>query len=112
MDCFAVLHSLIEAQVHSFGDAGEILFEPLHMAAFGRELLGGAQATFQIFTMGSHILTWTICLNTITNSATCTLVWSVVGLVIFWLFDLPRTLKNVSYLSIACKTVQTYILLS
>ncbi|KAI9687938.1 MAG: hypothetical protein M1822_002020 [Bathelium mastoideum] len=92
---------LVYPWVHSFGDAGAILFEPLHMGAFGREMLGGAQATFQIFTMGSHILTWTICLNTITDSATCTLIWSVVGLVVFWALDLPRTLKNVSYLSIA-----------
>lgn len=39
-------------------------------------------------------------MNTITGHATCTVVWSVVGLVIFFLLSLPRTLKNVSYLSV------------
>ncbi|KAH0273784.1 amino acid transporter, partial [Aureobasidium melanogenum] len=87
--------------VVSFADAGEILFKPLKMGAIGREVFGAAQTIFLIFTMASHILTWTICLNTITNSATCTVVWAVVGLVLFLLFDLPRTLKNVSFMSIA-----------
>jgi amino acid permease len=85
----------------SFADAGEILFKPLKMGAIGREVFGGAQTIFLIFTMASHILTWTICLNTVSDSATCTVVWAVIGLVIFWLFDLPRTLKNVSFMSIA-----------
>lgn len=71
------------------------------MGAIGREVFGAAQTIFLIFTMASHILTWTICLNTITNSATCTVVWAVVGLVIFFIFDLPRTLKKVSFMSIA-----------
>lgn len=92
---------LTEPQVVSFADAGEILFKPLKMGAIGREVFGGAQTIFLIFTMASHILTWTICLNTVTDSATCTVVWAVIGLVIFWLFDLPRTLKNVSFMSIA-----------
>ncbi|KAF2725864.1 aromatic and neutral aliphatic amino acid permease [Polychaeton citri CBS 116435] len=87
--------------VHSFGDAGQILFEPIKMGTAGRELFGWAQTIFQIFSMASHILTWTICFNTITDSATCTMVWGVIALVVFWLFDLPRTLKNVSYMSIA-----------
>jgi len=92
---------LTAPQVVSFADAGEILFKPLKMGAIGREVFGGAQTIFLIFTMASHILTWTICLNTVTDSATCTVVWAVIGLVIFWLFDLPRTLKNVSFMSIA-----------
>jgi amino acid permease len=87
--------------VVSFADAGEILLKPLHMGAFGREFFGAAQTIFLIFTMASHILTWTICLNTITDSATCTVVWAVIGLVIFFICDLPRTLKRVSYMSIA-----------
>ncbi|THX33420.1 amino acid transporter [Aureobasidium pullulans] len=87
--------------VVSFADAGEILFKPLKMGAIGREFFGGAQTIFLIFTMASHILTWTICLNTVTDSATCTVVWAVIGLVVFFIFDLPRTLKNVSWMSIA-----------
>ncbi|KAL9109323.1 MAG: hypothetical protein Q9227_006078 [Pyrenula ochraceoflavens] len=87
--------------VHSFGDAGEIIFKPLGLPTFGKELFGWAQTIFQIFSMASHILTWTICFNTVTGSATCTMVWGVIALIVFWLFDLPRTLKKVSYLSIS-----------
>lgn len=87
--------------VHSMGDAGHVLFSPLgpRWAAAGREFLGAAQVIFLVFSMASHVLTWTICLNTLTNGATCTIVWSVVGFVLFWICDLPRTLKGVSYMS-------------
>jgi hypothetical protein len=84
-------------------DAFEILFEPLGMPRFGRELGGAAQTIFLIFSMGSHILTWTICFSTLTNHATCNMVWGVVALILFWIFDLPRTLRKVSWFSIACK---------
>lgn len=65
--------------------------------------LGAAQTIFLIFSMGSHILTFTIAMNAITSHATCTIVWGIIGLVVLWLFTLPRTLKKVSYLSICCK---------
>ncbi|KEF58484.1 uncharacterized protein A1O9_06410 [Exophiala aquamarina CBS 119918] len=89
--------------VHNMADAGHILFEPLgpRWAVFGREFLGAAQTIFLIFSMASHILTWTICLSTLTNGATCTIAWGVVGLVLFWIFDIPRTLLKVSWLSCA-----------
>jgi hypothetical protein len=84
-------------------DAFEILFKPLGMPRFGREFGGAAQTIFLIFSMGSHILTWTICFSTLTNHATCNMVWGVVALILFWIFDLPRTLRKVSWFSIACK---------
>ena len=79
------------------GDAFEVLLGPV-----GREFGAAAQTIFLIFSMGSHILTFTIAFNTMTNHATCTIVWGVIGLVIFFLLSLPRTMKNVAYLSIAC----------
>lgn len=82
--------------VHNLADAGEVLAGPI-----GRELGGAAQTIFLIFVMGSHILTFTIAMNAITGHATCTIVWGVVGFIVLWLFTLPRTLKKVSYLSIA-----------
>ncbi|KAH9819890.1 N amino acid transport system protein, partial [Teratosphaeria destructans] len=82
--------------VHNMADVGEVL-----LGAWGREILGAAQTIFLVFTMGSHVLTFTIALNAISQHATCTIVWSVVGLVLFLIFSLPRTLKKVSYLSIA-----------
>jgi len=89
--------------VHSMADAGHVLLKPCgpRWANFGKEFLGAAQTIFLVFSMASHILTWTICFNTITGSATCTMVWGVIALIIFWIFDLPRTLKKVSYFSIA-----------
>lgn len=82
--------------VHNIADVGEVFAGPI-----GREIGGAAQTIYLVFIMGSHILTWTVAMNRITSHATCTIVWSVVGLVLFWGLTLPRTLKNVSYLSIA-----------
>ncbi|KAF2641611.1 amino acid transporter [Massarina eburnea CBS 473.64] len=82
--------------VHNIADAGEILLGPV-----GREIGGAAQTIFLIFIMGSHILTFTIAMNAITGHATCTIVWGIVGFIVLWVFTLPRTLKKVSYLSIA-----------
>ena len=76
-------------------DAGEIL-----MGGFGRELLGGAQLLFLIFIMGSHILTFTIMMNTLTDHGTCSIVFGIVGLIVSLIGALPRTLKKVSYLAV------------
>jgi hypothetical protein len=62
-----------------------------------------ANSSSLVFVMGSHILTFSIALNAITGHATCTIVWGVVGLIVLFLLSLPRTLKKVSYLSIACE---------
>lgn len=81
--------------VHNMADVGEIFLGPV-----GRELGGFLQNVYLVFIMGSHLLTWTIALNTITGHATCTIVWSVIGLILHAILTFPRTLKNVSYLSI------------
>ena len=96
-------------------DAFYVLFRPLGptAGAIGREVGGAAQTIFLIFSMASHILTWTICLNTLTSSATCTIVWGVVGLILFWICDLPRTLLNVSWLScISFVSITTAVLVT
>lgn len=83
--------------VHSMGDAGDVL-----MGRFGRELLGNAQLLFLIFIMGSHVLTFTVMMNTLTNHGTCSIVFGVVGLVVSFIGALPRTMKKVSWMAIAC----------
>ena len=72
-------------------DAGRVLFRPLgpKWEVFGKEFLGAAQVIFLVFTMASHILTWTICLDTVSSHATCAIVWAVIGLILLWLIDLP-----------------------
>jgi hypothetical protein len=84
-------------QVHSMGDAGELL-----MGRFGRELFGIGQLLFLIFLMASHILTFTVVFNTITNHGTCTIVFGVVGLVVSFIGALPRTMGKVYWMSMAC----------
>ena len=89
--------------VMNFGDAVEVIGRSVGMGAVFQEIFGWSQVIFQIFIMASHLLTWTICMNTLTNSATCTIVWAVVGLVVFWVCNLPRTLKYTSFMSMACE---------
>ena len=50
--------------------------------------------------MGSHILTWTICFDTLTNHAICNIIWGVIAMFLFWASDLPRTLKAIGWMSI------------
>jgi hypothetical protein len=88
-------------------DAGEVLLGPV-----GREIGGATQTIFLIFSMASHILVFTIAMNTLTDHAACTIVWGVVGLVVFFLLTLPRTMKKVSYLSFVCKYIQLMTILS
>ncbi|KAJ5453935.1 uncharacterized protein N7458_004891 [Penicillium daleae] len=87
--------------VHSMADAGEVLFGRVGLARFGREFLGTAQLLFLVFIMGSHLLTFTVMMNTLTNHGTCSIVFGVVGLVISFIFALPRTLRKVSWFSFA-----------
>ncbi|KAB8260955.1 transmembrane amino acid transporter protein-domain-containing protein [Aspergillus pseudonomiae] len=82
--------------IQSMADAGEVL-----LGKFGREFLGTGQLLLIIFIMASHILTFTVAMNSITDHGTCSIVFGVVGLVISYVLCLPRTSAKVSYLSIA-----------
>lgn len=83
----------------SMADAGEVL-----MGSVGREILGVAQVLFIIFFMASHLVTFTTAFNVLTGHGTCSIVFGVVGLVVSLICSLPRTLKNVSWLSMASFT--------
>lgn len=82
-------------QVTNYGDVGEVLLGPI-----GREVFGFAYIVYCVFCMASHLLTFTIAMNVLTGHATCTIVWGIIGVVIFTVLSIPRTLKNVSFLSI------------
>ncbi|KAJ5273711.1 hypothetical protein N7478_008836 [Penicillium angulare] len=75
-------------------DVGEVLFEPLGLPKFGREFLGTGQLLFLIFIMASHILTFSVMMNTLTDHGTCSIVFGVVGLIVSFIFALPRTLRK------------------
>ena len=85
-------------EIHSMGDAGELL-----MGRFGRELLGLGQLLLLIFLMASNVLMFNILMNVITEHGTCTLVFGVVGLIICFLGALPRTMDKVYWMSVACE---------
>ncbi|KAH9852750.1 transmembrane amino acid transporter protein-domain-containing protein [Lenzites betulinus] len=81
--------------VHNMADAGEILAGPI-----GREVLGAAQVVFMIFVCGSHVLTGLIAFDTITDGASCSILWAAVSAIICLLLTLPRTLNGISYMSV------------
>lgn len=85
-------------EIHSMGDAGELLMGPL-----GREVLGLGQLLLLIFLMASNILMFNILMNVLTEHGTCTLVFGVVGLVICFMGALPRTMDKVYWMSVACE---------
>lgn len=53
-----------------------------------------------VFIMGSHILTFSIMLNVTTGHGTCTIVFTIVGLIVSLVCTIPRTMRMVSYFSI------------
>lgn len=78
-------------------DAGEVI-----LGSFGRELFGTGQLLLVVFIMASHLLTFTVAMNAITEHGTCSIVFGVVGMVVSYVLCIPRTSAKVSYLSIAC----------
>lgn len=85
-------------QISSVADAGEILLGP-----FGRELFFIGHMLYNVFIMASHILTFTVAFNTITEHGTCSLAFGIVGLVLSFILSVPRTLSKMTWLSLACK---------
>ena len=82
--------------IQNLADAGEILLGPI-----GRELFGTGQFLFCIFVMGSHILTFRVMMNTITNHGTCSIVFALVGMLISLVLSIPRTMKGMTWISFA-----------
>ncbi|KAM0088313.1 hypothetical protein ACP6JD_008360 [Aspergillus fumigatus] len=81
--------------VHNMGLAGEVVF-----GSWGREILGAAQMLLLVFIMASHILTFVIAMNTLTDHGTCSIVFGVAGLIVSFILSLPRTLAKMSWLSL------------
>lgn len=75
-------------------DAGGLL-----MGRAGQLVLGIAQLVFYIFVMGSHVLTFSIMMNVLTDHGSCTLLYSALGLLVSFVLTLPRRLEKLSHLS-------------
>lgn len=69
------------------------------MGRFGRQFLGIAQLVFYVFVMGSHVLTFSIMMNVLTDHGSCTLLYSALGLLVSCILTLPRRLEKLSHLS-------------
>jgi amino acid permease len=90
--------------MQSFADCGMLIAGPI-----GREVMAVASVLILIFVMGAHILSFAIAMNVLTDHGTCTIIFSVVGLVLSFVLGLPRTFKGVSYISIFCESLSSYI---
>ncbi|KAL3462647.1 transmembrane amino acid transporter protein-domain-containing protein [Aspergillus heterothallicus] len=80
--------------VSSAADAGQLLF-----GKAGRAVFFWSNMMYLVFIMASHLLTFTVAMNTITRHATCSIIFGVVGLVISCLLAIPRTLERMTWLS-------------
>ncbi|KAL4749576.1 hypothetical protein BDW72DRAFT_213994 [Aspergillus terricola var. indicus] len=80
--------------VSSAADAGQLL-----MGWFGYELLFWSNIMYLVFIMASHLLTFSVAMNTITEHAACSIVFGFVGLALSFLLAIPRTLERMSWLS-------------
>ena len=79
--------------VHHYGDAGTLM-----MGRFGYELFSGMFLLQLIFVTGSHCLTGTIALQTITESNICSLVFGIVSAIILFIFAIPSSFADVEIL--------------
>lgn len=83
--------------VHSIGDVGFLLF-----GEAGRGFLGVSLWLFYTLSYGSGALATSIAFNSITDHATCTMVWVVVAAIIaFVIGSMLRTLKSLVWLGSA-----------
>ncbi|KAI9038225.1 putative amino acid transporter [Aspergillus affinis] len=82
-------------QVHSMSDAGGIF-----LGRFAREFLSVGQLIFLIFLMASHVLTFSVLMNELTDHGACTIGFSVVGLAVSFIGSIPRRMKRVYWISV------------
>jgi len=84
--------------------------DALHIADIGEKLFGGSRIAYEItafaliinncFIMGLHTLTGSQILNAVSEHGTCTLVFTIVILVVCFLGTLPRKLEHVATMGI------------
>ncbi|WRT70458.1 uncharacterized protein IL334_007456 [Kwoniella shivajii] len=80
-------------EVYTVADAAHIMFGPV-----GREIIGFAFWLEVVAIAGASFLSISVAFNTITEHATCTVVWVVVGAIIVAFFASIQTLGRISWL--------------
>lgn len=86
--------------VHSWADCGEMI-----AGRVGREVMAFGSVLILIFIMAAHVLSFAIAVSAMVGSSKRALLFSVAGLLVSFVLALPRTYKNVSYVSIFCEWV-------
>lgn len=78
------------------GDAGYILFGPI-----GREVLSFGTIVFAVFATGGQILAGQIALGVLSSNKLCSMLYTGIFAIPTLLCALPRTLDQLSWLSVA-----------
>ncbi|KAK8845615.1 hypothetical protein IAR55_006331 [Kwoniella newhampshirensis] len=84
---------LAHPEVYTIADVGFIIFGPV-----GREVIGFAYWLEVVAIAGASFLSISVAFNTITEHATCTVVWAVIGAVIVAALASIQTLARISWL--------------
>jgi amino acid permease len=90
---------LAHPSVQTFADCGMLIGGPIL-----RNIMAVAQVLILVFIQGAHVLSFSIAMNAITDHCMCTIYWNVIGMLLCLLLGLPRTFKNVSYISVFCES--------
>jgi amino acid permease len=90
-----VQFKLRHPEVHSMGDAGFILAGPV-----GREVLAFGTVVFAICATGGQILAGQIALDFLSDGKLCAMLYAGIFAIPTLLFSFPRTLDQLSWLSI------------
>ncbi|KDN36490.1 hypothetical protein K437DRAFT_54422 [Tilletiaria anomala UBC 951] len=79
--------------IEHFHDLGELMF-----GRVGREVIGGCFFVYLGLVTGSHALTGAIAFNNLSNSAVCSIVFTVVSSIILFLVALPPSFADIAIL--------------
>ncbi|GAB7365258.1 hypothetical protein MBLNU230_g6341t1 [Neophaeotheca triangularis] len=94
--------------INSFADAGY-----LTCGRFGQWMGQILQQLVLVFVMAAHVLTFSVMMNVLTDHATCTTIFMVMGTIVSLILTIPRTLKAQSYISIfSCLSIAIAVLVT
>ena len=86
---------LAHPQTMSYADVGVVMGGKW----LGR-FLGVAAVLSFVFIMAAHLLAFSVMMNVLTNHGTCSVVFGLIGTVVSIVLSLPRTSKDMSWISI------------
>lgn len=85
-------------QVHHYCDIGPLLCGPGRAGRWVQNFLRGVFILFLTLIVGSHCLTGTIALRTITQSNICNVVWGIISMIMLFICALPPSFAEMAFL--------------